>query len=71
MLDVLRLLDRADDFAGPDGLALRCLRDERPRLLARKAWEFQTAEDEVSRPLLEARQGPLHAIVDAPEESRA
>src|SRR3989454_7635150 len=71
MLDVLRLLDGAHDVARPHGLTRLHLRSEGPRLFPRETRRLHPAEDEVSHHLLEDRERPLDAVVDAPEEARA
>src|SRR5437667_353771 len=71
MLDVLRLLDRAHDLARAHRLTRLDFRSEGPRLLSRETRGLHPAEDEISHHLLEDRERPLDAVVDAPEEARA
>src|SRR5207249_770406 len=69
MLDIFRLLDRAHDLARAHGLARLHLRGEGPRLLSGETRGLHPAEDEISHHLLEDRERPLDAVVDAPEEA--
>src|SRR6266705_2266153 len=71
VLDVLRLLDRAYTVARAHRLAWLHLRRKCPRLLPRETRGLHPPEDEVSHHLLEDRERPLDAVVDAPEEARA